>query len=175
MARSIAKARSEGIDVRAICFINPGNPTGNCLSADNLAEIIKICHQEKLVLLADEVYQTNVFMEGREFTSAKNVLLSLGPEYQDVPLFSFHSVSKGVLGECGRRGGYVECTNVDEEVISELYKLASISLCPNVSGQLMVHLMVDPPKESDPSYLKYQAEVSEIHGNICYSLTFSLI
>jgi alanine transaminase len=47
----------------------------------------------------------------------------------DIELASFHSVSKGFLGECGRRGGYVEFHNFDPDVIDQLYKLASISLC----------------------------------------------
>ena len=37
-----------------------------------------------------------------------------------VELFSFHSTSKGLLGECGLRGGYLEITNVSEDVIIEI-------------------------------------------------------
>lgn len=36
----------------------------------------------------------------------------------------------------GRRGGYMECVNFPAGVKEQLYKLASISLCPNVSGQI---------------------------------------
>jgi alanine transaminase len=35
---------------------------------------------------------------------------------ENVELFSFHSTSKGVTGECGLRGGYVEAVNIDTEV-----------------------------------------------------------
>lgn len=35
-----------------------------------------------------------------------------------------------------RRGGYMECVNFPEEVKEQLYKLASICLCPNLSGQI---------------------------------------
>ena len=31
-----------------------------------------------------------------------------GPEYDAFELVSFHSTSKGMIGECGRRGGYME-------------------------------------------------------------------
>ena len=31
-----------------------------------------------------------------------------------VQLMSFHSVSKGVVGECGRRGGYLELVNFEQ-------------------------------------------------------------
>ena len=88
--------------------------------------------------MADEVYQNNVYKKSeRPFHSFKKVMRSLGPEEQ-LELFSFHSVSKGMIGECGRRGGYVECANIDEAVIEQLYKLGSISLCPTVQGQMTV-------------------------------------
>ena len=35
--------------------INPGNPTGQHLSEENMQEIIRFCKREKLMLLADEV------------------------------------------------------------------------------------------------------------------------
>ena len=37
--------------------INPGNPTGQCLSEKNMEEIVDFCGRRGLVLLADEVYQ----------------------------------------------------------------------------------------------------------------------
>ena len=37
----------------------------------------------------------------------------------EVELLSYHSVSKGFYGECGRRGGYVEIVNVDEDAIED--------------------------------------------------------
>jgi len=46
----------------------------------------------------------------------RKVLLDLK---SDVELFSFHSISKGIMGECGFRGGYLEMTNVNKDVILE--------------------------------------------------------
>ncbi|KAJ1554369.1 hypothetical protein HK096_003887 [Nowakowskiella sp. JEL0078] len=43
------------------------------------------------------------------FHSFKKVLKSMGSKYDEIELISFHSVSKGMVGECGRRGGYFEC------------------------------------------------------------------
>jgi len=54
--------------------------------------------------------------------------------YNETELFSFHSTSKGLLGECGFRGGYMELTNIDHKVYEQLYKLKSIFLCPNTFG-----------------------------------------
>ena len=56
-----AQARKEGKTVRALVVINPGNPTGGVLSRDNQNDIVRFCEEEKLVLLADEVYQTNIY------------------------------------------------------------------------------------------------------------------
>jgi alanine transaminase len=67
-------------------------------------------------------------------------------------LVSFHSISKGFTGECGRRGGYFELAGFDERVRGELYKLASISLCANSTGQLLMGLQSVPPAPGDASY-----------------------
>jgi aspartate/methionine/tyrosine aminotransferase len=50
--------------------------------------------------MADEVYQENVYIkEEIPFVSFKKVLKSMGSKYNDVELFSFHSISKGFVGE----------------------------------------------------------------------------
>lgn len=164
---SLHEARSDGIDVRALVIINPGNPTGQCLSQENMKEVIEFCHDERIVLLADEVYQTNIYQpEEPPFHSFKKVLRSMGDEFQRMELFSFHSISKGMIGECGRRGGYVECVNIDDDVLDQIYKLASISRCPNIHGQIMVDLMTNPPVEDDPSYGLYKHETDSIFESL---------
>ncbi|KAJ2558453.1 alanine transaminase [Coemansia sp. RSA 1933] len=159
LERSLREAREGGTDVRALVVINPGNPTGGCLLESNIAEIVKFCEREKLVLLADEVYQTNIYTGTNPFVSFKKVVSQLG---SPVELFSLHSISKGMVGECGRRGGYYEAVNIDEEIMAQLLKLASVSLCPNVQGQMAVDVMVNPPQPGDASYVQYQGEVSAI-------------
>lgn len=49
-------------------------------------------------------------------------------------LVSFNSVSKGMFGECGFRGGYLEAINLDPYINEILYKLKSIELCSNTVG-----------------------------------------
>ncbi|KAI8610844.1 pyridoxal phosphate-dependent transferase [Chytriomyces sp. MP71] len=167
LAKSLAKARLEGVEVRALCIINPGNPTGQTLSWDNMNEIVEWCKKERIVLLADEVYQTNIYKPAElPFHSFRRVVKSKGPAYDDFELISFHSVSKGMIGECGRRGGYFECTNIDPEVMAQFYKIASISLCPPVHGQLMVGLMTNPPRDGDASYPLYQEEMEGIFASL---------
>lgn len=62
-----------------------------------------------------------------------------------------NSVSKGMLGECGLRGGYMETKNLSSRAEQIFYKLKSIELCSNTIGQVAVDLMVDPPAEGRES------------------------
>lgn len=157
------KARAAGKEVRALCVINPGNPTGNALNVDNQKEIVQFCKDEGVLLIADEVYQENVYAEGRSFTSFKKVVRDMG---LDIPLVSMQSTSKGFYGECGRRGGYMEVCGLDPDVKAELYKLASVGLCPNLSGQVLMGLVMSPPKPGDPSYELYAAERDAILSSL---------
>ena len=101
---------------RLMVVINPGNPTGmtvhdlrtllqflelsgQYLQEENLRDIIKFCQRNKLLLLADEVYQENIWNEAIKFSSLRKVLLEMGSEYNDVQLVSFNSTSKGYIGE----------------------------------------------------------------------------
>lgn len=93
--------------------INPGNPTGQVLRREDLEALIKICHRNELVIVADEVYQQNTYKDNLPFLSVRKVLAEMGEPYSDnVELISMHSISKGLLGECGFRGGYFEAHNM---------------------------------------------------------------
>ena len=162
------KAKSEGTDVRAIVVINPGNPTGASLAPEDLESVLKFAAEEKLVVLGDEVYQTNVFIG--KFNSFKKALRQLQKstpkKYDNVELASLHSTSKGMVGECGHRGGYFECIGFDPEVVAQIYKFVSISLCAPVVGQCLVEMMVNPPKEGDASYTLYKKEYDGIFDGL---------
>ena len=69
------------------------------LTYENIADVIKLCKKERLALIADEVYQENIYQDGVEFHSCKKVLRDLGMEYDDVQLISIHCASKGYYGE----------------------------------------------------------------------------
>ncbi|ORE07729.1 PLP-dependent transferase [Rhizopus microsporus var. microsporus] len=164
LEKSLRMAREQNVNVRALAVINPGNPTGQCLPKENIREVIQFCHENGLIAMADEVYQANVFHpQDHPFHSFKKVLRSMGPKYDNQELFSFHSTSKGMVGECGRRGGYVECVNIDPAVLQELYKIFCMFSCANVQGQIMVDLMTNPPTEGDASYPQFKAEIDAIH------------
>lgn len=159
---------AKGIEIKALVVINPGNPTGAILERQDIVELIDIAAEHGIVLIADEVYQNNVFE--REFISVRKVLYELrekDPElYRNVQVASLHSTSKGVSGECGQRGGYMELVGFTKEVQDVVFKLASINLCSVVSGQALVELMINPPKKGDASYELYDKETSGIHSDL---------
>eukprot|EP00483_Globobulimina_turgida_P009077 UN09095 len=86
--------------------------------------------------------------------------------YKNVELVSYHSVSKGIFGECGLRGGYMHLCNVEEDGYEELYKLVSINLCPNTMGQCTVDLMCNHPKKGDDSYDLFNSEYNELFESL---------
>ncbi|KAH1066320.1 hypothetical protein J1N35_031307 [Gossypium stocksii] len=158
LKKQLETSRSKGITVRALVVINPGNPTGQVLAEENQKAIVEFCKQEGLVLLADEVYQENVYVPEKKFHSFKKVSRSMGYGEKDIALVSFQSVSKGYYGECGKRGGYMEVTGFGADVREQIYKVASVNLCSNISGQILSSLVMSPPKVGDESYESYNAE-----------------
>ena len=131
----VRQAKDDGFCPRAMVVINPGNPTGQIMSREDLEAIVRVCHQENIMVLADEVYQENIYKEGKEFISIRKVLNEMGsPFSEEVELISMNSVSKGMLGECGLRGGYMETHNLSNRAEQILYKLKSIELCSNTVG-----------------------------------------
>ena len=128
--------------------------------------IIEFARRNSLVIMADEVYQENIY--AGEFVSFAQALGT-----QDVPLFSLHSISKGFYGECGHRGGYLEVRNppkvagTDLDFVDLLLKQASVSLCANTAGQILTYLMVSPPEDASQPYERFIQEkqyiLNELH------------
>ena len=143
LSDSLRKAQAKGVAVRGLVVINPGNPTGQTLSKENMQEIVQFCSDQGLVLCADEVYQENIWTSERPFYSFRKVAYEMGftPESNKLQLASFHSCSKGFLGECGLRGGYVETHGFGADVMAQFVKQASVSLCSNTIGMRELYLV----------------------------------
>lgn len=156
----------ERCEPKAICIINPGNPTGQVLSLENIQNIIRWAHSKKLFILADEVYQDNVYAEGMKFHSFKKVAYDMGYPYSKMEIASFYSTSKGFMGECGARGGYYEVVNMDKDVKAELNKLASAQLCSSVLGQACMYAIVNSPTKDESSYELYMEEKNNVLNSL---------
>lgn len=163
LERAYDHAVASGTKVRALVLINPGNPTGQVLSQANVQAVVQFCVERNIVLLADEVYQENVYASDKSFYSCKRAAYDLRLEPE---LVSFHSTSKGVWGECGRRGGYMELVGIDADVQDQLYKLASSNLCSSVAGQIMTSLMCRGPHPGGVSYEAHHDEMKAIYASL---------
>ena len=142
---------------RVFVAINPGNPTGSCLPESSILEILRKIERDapNCIVVADEVYQDNMWNESRPFVSFRKV----ATEHDlNVPIVTLHSTSKGLIGECGMRGGFAHFHNIDEETMALVTKLRSISLCPNTVGQMMMGLLVTPPSPEDESYVVFYVQ-----------------
>ena len=90
---------------KAIMITNPGNPTGTCLTRDEMRMILDVAVEHDLYLIADEVY--------REFAYETGELLSFlqfGYGYENLILID--SVSKR-FSACGARIGCLISRNVE--------------------------------------------------------------
>ncbi|XP_030437555.1 alanine aminotransferase 2 isoform X1 [Gopherus evgoodei] len=166
LRRSLNEAKAY-CNPKVLCIINPGNPTGQVQSRKCIEDVIHFAWEEQLFLLADEVYQDNIYSEECQFHSFKKVLYEMGPEYySNVELASFHSTSKGYMGECGYRGGYMEVINLHPDIKGQLVKLLSVRLCPPVSGQAAMDIVVNPPVPGEESYAQFIKEKESVLNNL---------
>jgi len=49
----------------------------------------------------------------------------------------------------------MEVLNMDPQVKEQLVKLLSVRLCPPVPGQAAMDVIVNPPREHEPSYAQF--------------------
>lgn len=160
------QAASRGVRLKAIVVINPGNPTGAILPEQSVREVIDFARERRLAVIADEVYQHNLY--GQKWVSFAEVL----GQDAEVPVFSLHSTSKGYYGECGQRGGYLEVRNPPAlqgtplSFLEVLYKRASVSLCPNTPGQALTYLIVTPPEAGGAVHARFAAERDAILASL---------
>lgn len=137
----LERAYEEGsveFDIRILVVINPGNPTGQVLTRENIEEIARFAHKHKLFIFADEVYQENIYAKGSEFHSFKKAVFEMGPPYSnEIELASFHTCSKGFICMCGI-SGYVELLNVAPEIVVQYKKMLTCRLPVTNIGQVGV-------------------------------------
>lgn len=144
-------AYDRGLSPKIFVIINPGNPTGNVLSKQNIEEIVKFCYDHKMVIIADEVYQNNIYDEDLRFISVRRTVKHMPYPYCKTIIFSCNSVSKGYYGECGLRGGYLDIYNAPELIRDTILNSKCFEICPNIVGQLSMDLLINPPTSYNAS------------------------
>ena len=123
---------------KAICCINPGNPTGTVLTKEEMKLIGDIAKEHDLWIIADEVYREFVY-DGKEMSSFG----SFKEAEQNVIIVD--SVSKR-FSACGARIGSIACKN--EELMMNIMKLAQARLCCPTIDQVGAAALYN----LDPSY-----------------------
>lgn len=150
---------------KAIVLVNPGNPTGNVLTREEMRLICDLAKKHDFFIIADEVYREFVY-DGMEMTSFG--------QYEDVAdrVIIIDSISKR-FSACGARVGSIISKN--SELHSNLLKLAqgrlSCATLDQVGATALYNL--------DPSYfnevkMEYEHrrnvvydELSKIEGIVC--------
>lgn len=94
--KRLDNAKASGLNIKGMALINPGNPTGQVMTRQDLEVVCIFCAENGIVLLADEVYQRNVYVDDKKFVSTKKVALET-PGCDNLQLVSFHSTSKGLV------------------------------------------------------------------------------
>ena len=113
---------------RALCIINPNNPTGEVFNSKNLKQFIDLAAEHDMYIICDEIYDKLVF--DREFTG-------IGKVAKDAPVILLNGFSKVYL-MTGWRCGYI-CMNSDcqklENIRNNIPKLARVRIATNLPVQ----------------------------------------
>lgn len=80
LERSHKESVAKGVTPKVLVVINPGNPTGTLITRQNLEKMVKFAYEKKMILIADEVYQTNIYT-GDKFVSCRKVLAEMPAPY----------------------------------------------------------------------------------------------
>lgn len=109
---------------KAILLCNPGNPTGQLYSKEELTSILILAKKHRLYVIVDEVYKE--FCYDDAFNSILN--------YQGMEdhVIVIDSISK-VFSACGARVGYLITKN--NSIRAAVNKIAQLRLCPPFYGQ----------------------------------------
>ncbi len=116
----------------ALVIINPNNPTGSVYEIDMLRQLAVIAEHNRLVLLADEIYDKILFDDARHIPMASVT--------QDTLVITFSGLSKSYR-LAGFRAGWAIVSGAKDrarDYIEGINMLASIRQCSNVPGQLAV-------------------------------------
>ena len=111
---------------KAVVCINPGNPTGLALTAEEMDVVADFAIENDLWLIADEAYREYVYdgMKPRSFANIDRLRENL---------IVIDSVSKR-FSACGARIGFVVSKN--EEFMTGIIKLAQSRLCVSTLEQV---------------------------------------
>jgi aspartate/methionine/tyrosine aminotransferase len=128
---------------RAICLINPNNPTGEVFDERSLKQLVDLATERNMYLICDEIYDRIFFDE--EFTS-------IGKVARDAPVILLNGFSKVYLMS-GWRCGYI-CVNNNcpslEDIKNNVPKLARVRIATNLPVQKAAVAALQGPQDHIP-------------------------
>lgn len=124
---------------RALCIINPNNPTGEVFDRKSLKQLIDVATEHDIYIICDEIYDRLVF--DKEFTG-------IGKVAKDAPVILLNGFSKVYL-MTGWRCGYI-CMNSDcqklENIRNNIPKLARVRIATNLPVQKAAVAALEGPQ-----------------------------
>lgn len=128
---------------KAICIINPNNPTGEVFSQKSLKSIVDIAAENDLYVICDEIYDEIVF-DGQ--------FNGIGGVSNDAPVVLLNGFSKTYL-MTGLRCGYVCMNNKSRQLDplrQNIFKLARVRIASNFPVQIAADAALNGPQDHLP-------------------------
>ncbi len=125
---------------KAVCLINPSNPTGEVFDVKSLKSIIDIATENNLYIVCDEIYDEIVF-ENSEFSA-------VGKVANDAPVILLNGFSKTYL-MTGLRCGYMCLNNRSRQLDplrQNIFKLARVRIASNFPVQIAANAALTGPQ-----------------------------
>jgi alanine-synthesizing transaminase len=124
---------------RAICIINPSNPTGEVFDLKSLQSIIDIASENDLYIICDEIYDEIVF---------DDPFYGVGRVAKDAPVILLNGFSK-TYSMTGLRCGYICMNNGSRQLDSlrkNIFKLARVRIASNFPVQIAANAALNGPQ-----------------------------
>ncbi len=124
---------------RAICIINPSNPTGEVFDLKSLQSIIDIASENDLYIICDEIYDEIVF---------DDPFYGIGKVAKDAPVILLNGFSK-TYSMTGLRCGYICMNNGSRQLDSlrkNIFKLARVRIASNFPVQIAANAALNGPQ-----------------------------
>jgi len=125
---------------RAICIINPNNPTGALYTKETLKKILDLAGEYNVPVFSDETYDKIIFDDDFKFHSVG----SLAP---DIPVVTFNTLSKNHMCPGWRVGWSIFSGEGIEKIRDSVKQLARARLSISHPMQYAVKAALDGPQE----------------------------
>jgi alanine-synthesizing transaminase len=125
---------------RAICLINPSNPTGEAFDSKSLQSVVDIASENNLYLICDEIYDEIVF---------DDTFYGIGKVANDAPVILLNGFSK-TYSMTGLRCGYLCMNNRSRQLDSlrqNIFKLARVRIASNFPVQIAANAALNGPQD----------------------------